>query len=76
MLVILSSMMFVAAFFAAAAVIAHSFAREGSRMIALLRSGGTLRSPTPEMILRPPVARPRAAVVSRAKPAAAMRAAA
>lgn len=76
MLVILSSMMFVAAFFAAVAVLAHSFASEGSRIFALLRSGGKMAAPAPEMVLRPRVARPRAAVVSRARPAATLRAAA
>lgn len=76
MLVILSSMMFVAAFFAAVAVIAHSFASQGARMMALLRSGGMMAAPAPEMTLQPRVARPRAAVVSRARPAATLRAAA
>lgn len=76
MLAILSSMMFVAAFFAASAVIAHSFANEGARMMALLRSGGMTPAPSPEATLPPRAIRPRAAVVSRARPAATLRAAA
>lgn len=40
MLVLLSSLLFVAAFFAAAAVIAHSLSHEGARVLAVLRTGG------------------------------------
>jgi hypothetical protein len=44
MFVLLSSLLFIAAFFAAAFVIAHTFAKHGARVLAVLSAGG---APTP-----------------------------